>query len=240
MKKIFFLLVSVLVAGSGFSQVTFNDAHVEKRNVPGFHALRISSAFEVFITQGNTEAVAVSSSRPEYIDHIKTTVENGVLVIRVDADKNFWKGWNGNHQKLRAYISVTKLDRLSVSGACKIKLESPVSAENLSLNFSGASDMKGEINAKNLTVDLSGASDIVLSGNAGNLKIEASGASDFKGYELMTSTCEVKASGASSISVTVNKELSVVASGASTINYKGEAMIREVKSSGASNVNRKS
>jgi Putative auto-transporter adhesin, head GIN domain len=240
MKKIIGVLAVLMISASAFSQKTFNDANAEPRQIGDFHAIKISNAFDVYITQGNEVALAVSASKPEYLNHIKTYVDNGVLVIRADDDKNFWKGWNNDKQKLKAYISAKQLDKLTVSGACDVFIEEGISADDLSINFSGASDLKGKVNAKNLSINISGASDITMSGNAANLKVEASGASDFKGFELVTNYCEARASGASSVSITVNKELNANASGASDVKFKGEGLIREIKTSGASSVTRKS
>lgn len=240
MKKLFSLLFLAVSVSCVQAQKTINDANAENRHLSGFHAIRISSAFDVYITQGNEDAVAVSAAKPEYRERIKASVDNGVLVIRFDEDRKFWKGWNSDKQKLKAYISIKKLDKLSVSGACDVFMEEGISAEDLTLNFSGASDLKGKVNAKTLYVDINGASDVVLSGNAANLKVEASGASDFKGFDLVTNYCEAKATGASSISITVNKELTANASGASDVRFKGEGLIRDIKTSGASSVSRKS
>ncbi|GJQ32028.1 MAG: hypothetical protein HBSAPP04_08670 [Ignavibacteriaceae bacterium] len=79
-----------------------------------------------------------------------------------------------------------------------------------------------------------------MSGNAEKVKVDASGASDFKAYEFTADFCAVQATGASSIHITVNKEISIKASGASDVFYKGEAIIRDLKISGASNVSKKS
>jgi len=240
MKKVYKILLLVLLVSSVQAQKTINDANAETRNLNGFHAIKISNAFEVYILQGNEDAVAVSATKPEYKERIKTSVENGVLIIRMDDDKKFWKGWNNDKQKLKAYISVKKLDKLTVSGACNVFFEDGISADDLVINFSGASDLKGKVNAKNLDVNVSGASDITLSGNTASLKVDANGASVFKGFELVTNFCEVKASGASSVSITVNKELNATASGASDVKFKGEGLIRDIKTSGASSVTRKS
>jgi hypothetical protein len=50
--------------------------------------------------------------------------------------------------------------------------------------------------------------------------------------------CNVKASGASDIKITVNKELSAQASGASDVRYKGERIIRDLKTSRSSSVSK--
>jgi hypothetical protein len=240
MKKIQVMLIAILVSGVLFAQKTINDPNAEPRNVGGFHAIKISNAFTVYISQGNEDAVAISASKAEYREKIITKVENGVLIIRFDDDKKFWKGWNGDKTKLKAYISIKKIDRLDVGGACDIYFDEGLSAEGLTVNLSGASDMKGKIDAKTLKIDISGASSATIAGNAATLDVEASGASDFKGYELVTNYCDAKASGASSVNITVNKELNANASGASSVRFKGEGLIRDIKTSGASNVTRKS
>ena len=240
MKKLSVLLMSFLVSAILFAQKTINDPNAEPRTVGSFHAIRISNAFEVYINQGNEDAVAISASNDELKSKIITKVENGVLIIKFDEDKKFWKGWNGSKHRLKAYISIKKIDALNVSGACNIFFEDGLSAEGLSIDLSGASDMKGKIEAKTLKVDISGASSASISGNAATLAVNASGASDFKGYDLVTNYCDAKASGASSVNITVNKELNANASGASSVRFKGEGLIRDIKTSGASNVTRKS
>ena len=239
MKKIQVMLMGMLVSTVLFAQ-TINDTNAEPRNLSGFHAIKISNAFTVYISQGNEDAVAISASKAEYREKIITKVENGVLIIRFDDDKKFWKGWNGDKTKLKAYISVKKIDRLDVSGACDVFFEEGISSEDLTVRLSGASDLKGKIDAKKLSFDISGASDATISGNAAELSIEASGASDFKGFDMTTNYCTAEASGASSVNITVNKELNAKASGASSVRFKGEGLIRDVKTSGASNVTRKS
>lgn len=240
MKKMQMVLVTMLISAGLFAQKTINDPNAEPRNLSGFHAIKVSNAFEVFISQGNEDGVAISASKAEYRERIITKVENGVLIVRFDEDKNFWKNWNGDKAKLKAYISVKKLDKLSVSGACDVFFEEGISAEELVIDLSGASDLKGKVETKKLTVDISGASDVTISGNAATLNVEASGASDFKGFDLVSSYCDAKATGASSVNITVNKELSANASGASSVRFKGEGLIRDIKTSGSSNVSRKS
>jgi putative autotransporter adhesin-like protein len=240
MKKIQVMVMTMLVSAALFAQKTINDANAEARTVGSFHAIKISNAFDVYISQASEDAVAISASKPEYKAKIITKVENGVLIIRFEDDKKFWKGFNNDRQKLKAYISLKKIDKLDVSGACNVFFEEGLSSEELVVILSGASDIKGKIDAKKLVVDISGASDATISGNAADLKVEASGASDFKGFDMVTNYCDAKATGASSVNITVNKELSAHASGASSVKFKGEGLIRDIKTSGASNVSRKS
>ncbi|MEI9808131.1 MAG: head GIN domain-containing protein [Bacteroidota bacterium] len=159
----------------------------------------------------------------------------GVLEIGWDS-----KGmkWTKGNKKLKAYISFKAIDKLRVSGACDVSIVGELKADDLLVDLSGASDLKGKIDAKKLSFDMSGASDSKITGTAVSLNIDASGASSFKGFDFSTDYCNVSASGASDIKITVNKELSATASGASDIDYKGAGVVRDVKTSGASSISR--
>ena len=237
MKKIFLpFLLLIAFSTASFAQKTINDANAELRDAKNFQAIELSSAFDVYLTQSNEESVAVSASEPKYRENIKVEVRGGVLIIRYDS-----KGrWNSGNKKLKAYISFKQLNKLNVSGACDVYIVDEWKADNLKLDLSGASNLKGKMTAQKLMIDLSGASDLTLTGAVGQLNIEASGASDFKGYDLAVDYCNAKVSGASDIKITVNKELSAEASGASDVKYKGNGLIRDIKTSGASSISRRS
>jgi hypothetical protein len=107
------------------------------------------------------------------------------------------------------------------------------------MEFSGASDFSGEINVEKLRLDASGASEIKLYGKATNTSFDANGACNIKAYDLLTDMCKITATGASNVRITVNKELNAVATGGSTIFYKGTGLIRDISSSGGASVKRK-
>ncbi len=234
MKKLSVLLIGLLI-GAGVYAQQVNDPNAEVRQAKDYHGISVSSAFDVYITQGNEEAVAVSAAEIKQRDRIKVEVKAGILYIGYDSDV---KSWSSGNKKLKAYISFKQIDMLKVSGACDVFISGTLKADVLSINQSGASDIKGKLDVNKLTVDLSGASDMMVTGTATQLSVEASGASDFKGYDLATDVCNAKASGASDIKITVNKQLSAQASGASDVRYKGNGEIKEVKSSGSSSVSK--
>jgi hypothetical protein len=240
MKKLFLIFASFIFFTSSYSQ-KINDPNAEIREAKNFHAISVSNAFDVFISEGNEEAVAVSASEEKYKKDIIVEVKEGVLKIRFEKDGKFWRGWHGDKVKLKAYISFKNIDKLTASGACDIRVQGNINAEELVVNLSGASDLKeGKINVKKLTADISGASAMNISGSATELHVSANGASDFKGFDFVVDYCDAHASGASDINITVNKELSAHASGASDVHYKGNGLIRDIKTSGASNVSKRS
>ena len=235
MKKIIVFLLLLLPAAMMAQKQVIKDENAQPRTIGSFHAIKVSNAIDLFLSQSDEEALAVSAIKPEFRDRIKTVVEDGVLKISYDDDGKWWKG----NKKLRAYVSFKTLTRLTAGGASDVTVEGTIKANELTLSMGGASDFKGAIEANSLDVNLSGASDAVIQGKVTVLTVDANGASDFKGYDLQADNCSVEASGASDIKITVNKELNARASGASGVHYKGEGVIRELRTSGASNVSKR-
>jgi hypothetical protein len=178
----------------------------------------------------------VSAGDEKYLEYITVEVKNGVLHIGWDDKKKNIR----SNKKLKAYISYKKINKLNASGACDVNIVGSLNADELSIDLSGASDLEGKITAKNLKVEMSGSSDMKLTGDAGDLKMKLSGACSFKGFDFAVNNCDVRASGASDVKITVNKELSADISGASDVSYKGSASVRDVKASGASSVRKAS
>ena len=237
MKKLFLSFITLVSLQLFAQNVVVNDANAEARQIAGsFTAIKVSGGIDIYISQSDAEAVAVSATEQEYRNNIKTEIESGTLKVYYDGSK----GWNKGNKKLKVYISFKNLERLEASGASDVQIAGAISVPSLSLDMSGASDFKGAVNVTTLTMELSGASDAKISGNASNVTIESSGASDVKGYDLVTENCTAKATGASDINITVNKELNVHASGASDVYYKGSCVIKDLHSSGASTVAKKS
>jgi hypothetical protein len=236
MKKLLFL-VFLAFTGAAFGQKDLVvDANASVRPIPGtFNAIKVSGGIDLYLSQSGEEAMAVSASEEKYKDNIKTVLEGSTLRIYYEGDKN----WNSGRKKLKVYLSFKTISVLEASGASDILATGKLTMPSLTLNLSGASDFKGKVEIDNLQMELSGASDVRISGTAGTVSIESSGASDVKGYDLVADVCSAKASGASDINITVNKQLSAHASGASDIFYKGSALIKDVHSSGASTIARR-
>jgi len=238
MKKIFlFLLVLIAANISRAQNEIVVDPNASVRTLSGnFSTIKISGGIDLYLSQSGNEAVAVSATEEKYKDAIKTTIDNGVLKIYYDGDK----GWKLKDRKMRAYVSFKDLKTIDASGACSIVVSGTITVSSLDLVMSGASDFKGMVKLNTLKLNLSGASDVNISGTANTVDIVSSGASDVDGYNLVSDICNAKASGASDINITVNKELNASASGASEIRFKGTGLIKDIHSSGASSVSRKS
>ena len=232
MKKLImtcFVLFSLL---TGFSQS--GEDNRQTRKVTGFRGVETSGGIDLYLSSG-PESVAVSASSTTVRDHMVTEVIDGILRIHL---QNNWHGGFGDPH-MKAYVSISKLEKLGASGGGNITLQNEITGNDIYVDLSGGSDLKGKLNANNLVINQSGGSDVKLSGNVQNLKVDASGGSDLEGYDLITDYASLNSSGGSDSRLTVNKELRIVASGASDVSYKGAASVKEIKSSGSSSVTHK-
>jgi hypothetical protein len=238
MKNILLLTVLSMAGHFSFAQAgkVINDKNAERRVVAAFHAIRISSGIDLYLSQAGEEAVAISASNAGDRGRIRTEVEGGVLKIYMENNGFHWR--NGGRQ-LKAYVSCKLLDGLNASGGSDVFLEDLIRADKLDLALSGGSDLRGKVNAQVLSIVQSGGSDSYLSGTASRLSLQATGGSDFHGNELAADDCRIEASGGSDVHIVVNKELNVNATGGSDVYYSGNGVIRESHSSGSSSIHRR-
>lgn len=223
----------ILFFTASIAQKVVKDANAVARNAKGFHAIEISNGIDLYLTQGNEEAIAVSAAKEEDRGKIVTKVEDGVLKIYYERSSGNW-GINWGNRKMKAYVSAKTIDKLSASGGADVYVEGELKSEKISASLSGGSDFKGKVNVQELTLFASGGSDAAISGHAGRIKIHASGGSDIHGYDLVSDYCSVESSGGSDVYITANKEISANASGGSDVHYKGSATATSSKSGGAS------
>jgi hypothetical protein len=239
MKRFFLSMMFVLpfIFSAKAQQVVY-DQNAEVRNVGKFSAIEVAGTISLYLSQGTETGVAVSAEDEKYNNKIKTEVKNGVLKISVDA--GMWNGFSWTNRKLKAYVSVVDLNRLEISGASYGTISGGLKGNSLKVDISGASELKGSINVDNLSLDMNGASVSRLTGTAKTININASGACRVNGFDLQTDNGKIDASGASHVTLTVNKELSANAGGGSSIQYRGNPTIKNLNSSSGASIKKKS
>ena len=239
MRRLFILLLLIITGGvSVKAQNIVYDENAEVRTVEKFNGIELSGAVSLYLSQGSTTGVAVSAGEEKYNNKIKTEVKDGILRISVEA--GVWNGFNWTNRKIRAYVTVTDVNRLDVSGASYVSISGTLKGEELKMEISGASEVKGIIDINKFDMDISGASVCRLSGTVKEATIDASGACKVNSYDLVIDRCKASSSGASNIRVTVNGELNADASGGSTIYYKGAGIGKVLNTSGGASIKSRS
>jgi hypothetical protein len=231
---VFLLFFSASVVAQ---EKAIRDAHAVKYPLSeSFHSVQVSSAIECYLSQGEEESLAVSAYPEELGGHVLISVDKGVLKVRMDESK---KWWSYRNSRVRVYVSCRRMDQITLTGASQLRVVDEVRGDRVSIECSGASDIKGRVEAADLSVQLTGASRASLKGTSGSLAIEASGSSDFSGFDMVSNECKVDASGASNIEVYAKDALDVLASGASNVDYKGQPRVKTLKTSGSSTLTKR-
>lgn len=238
MKKLIAVFLLLCTMGAqGWSQKTIKDANAQQRNLKNFTGIRVSHGIDLYLTQGNEEAVAVSASETSYRDKIITEVVDGVLKIYYEKENGGWSWTDGwRNRKLKAYVSVKTLEKLQASGGSDVFCEGMINAATLSIGISGGSDLKGQFSCTEIKLSASGGSDASLSGKTERIKIDASGGSDVNAYQLSTDYCNIVSSGGSDVNITVHKSIIANASGGSDVYYKGSPTETKTSKSGSSDI----
>lgn len=183
----------------------------EKRSVDGFTGVDVGGIYQVELVAQKDFSVEVEGD-DNIVPLVKTYVSGGVL--RIEGEKRF-----NSQNPIIVRVSAPTIESIDASGACKVS----------------AADLKSQ----KLSIDTSGASEIKLSGEAASLTIDVSGASSVNAEDLRAESASVDASGASSVSVFATGRLVADASGASKINYSGNPANVEKKATGASRVSQR-
>lgn len=220
MKKILISCVAVLMAFSATvaQKVVYDDNNAQKRSISSFHAIETSSGIEVIISKGDKEELAVSVGNTEYLDEVKTIVENGTLKISRQGDWKFWNKWK--NWRVKVYVSYKNLDAVKAT--------------------SGGSVNGSDISLEKLTARLNSGGTINLSGTVNSLDVDGSSGAQFRGYGLSAVNCIAEASSGAGVQITVTKEISAKANSGGFIRFKGEALIRDINVNSGGSVKRQS
>ena len=237
MRKVGLIFLALLINHLSFSQQVIQDGNVETRDVKGFHGIKVATGIQLYLTQGTTEAVAVSAANIEDRDRIKTEVRNGVLKIYYDY--NFWRLLKSHNRKLKAYVSIVDIDMLDLSSGAYVKVDGALKSNQLNFDASSGAVFKGQVDVGDLDVDQSSGSVVTMTGVVGKLRVDGSSGSVFHGYELQVENCFADVSSGAGAQVTIKKELSAEASSGGYVSYKGEGVIRNLRTSSGGSVRKK-
>jgi hypothetical protein len=213
-----------MISGSG--RTTTRDF-----DLSGFTRVNISSAFQTEINRGDGYAVSVTVD-DNVVEHLDVRVDGDTLRIGLKPRVGLGFG----NVTLRATVTMPDLEGLNLSGASRANVAAFSSTKRVDVGVSGASRVNANLTSGEMRVEASGASTVEISGATGPLEAEASGASSVRLGNLTAQDAQVKASGASNITVNVSGRLTGDASGASNVRYTGNPTSVMVDTSGASNV----
>ena len=213
-----------------------NQLEAQEKVVPvaSFEKVIISPHIQVTFKEGDTESVAIESSKVTD-DKINIKVEGNTLRVYLDGAKmatksekvkgEKWKGRRSiyNGTMVVAIVTYKTLERLSIRGEETAQIESPIDQEDFHLTIYGESRVFFEnMTTEELTVAIYGESYLeIKGGEVAHQVYRAYGESEVNTLEMMNKSTKITAYGESNFRVHVSDRLKVTSYGEAKINYQG-------------------
>jgi len=236
MKKLTFFAIAMLLALpsciiDGWNQgISGNGKVVEDiRDLDGFTGVKVSSGIDVYLSQGSSFEVKVEADENLH-EVILTEVEGKMLVVKTER-VNIRKA-----KAKRVHVTLPELAALKISSAGDLVGQTPFNCEDLRISISSAGDLSLEVQAKRIDLDISSSGDASISGTADEFNVDLSSAGDLSAFDLIAGKVDVDVSSAGDARVHATDEISMNASSAGSIYYRGDARVMHSQSSSAGNI----
>lgn len=189
----------------------------EEFNETDFDRVEIGDALHIDVEQGNYFEITVRGDRRN-VNDLEVYKEGSTLIIRFDE-------WENRRHETYVTITMPTIVGANFSGATNSRISGFDELTKFDFYLSGASVSQLDVVAGEFNTVISGASVATLRGSASLLEAEVSGASVLKGFNFPVVTADILATGASHGSLTVADQLHAVASGASSVTYRGNPTV---------------
>jgi hypothetical protein len=237
MRKFYFLFVIAFLA---FTSCRFMGKRIRgngiiktvERPVSSFKEVEANGDIKLIVIQGDLKPVKIEGDE-NILSYIEVIQEGDRVIIQTKEGVNLRPSGD-----LIVYVTAPSYKSIEVSGSSDIIGQNKITSnEDLSLQASGAGDIKMEVDAPSIIAGISGSGSVSLKGQAKDLSLNLTGAGHAYCYDLLTENTKVDISGAGSAQVYASVKLSAEVSGAGNINYKGNPTVSQ-QISGAGSVNK--
>lgn len=226
-----FLIVACSHAQNRKTVYGNNKVITKVREAGSFNGLRVSSGINVYLKQGDKEAITVEADENLH-EYILTEIEGGVLRVYTEVNIR-------DSEDKKVYVTMKDISSVKASSAGDVIGESAVKSDELELSASSAGDIKLEVNVRELKIDISSSGDMTLSGEADILEANLSSAGDLKAYNLKVREADIAASSAGDADVNVTERLKARSSSAGDIRYDGNPKYADIHSSSAGSIHKR-
>jgi hypothetical protein len=212
----------------------------ESRNVGEFSGIQVSTGVNVVYKQEGPTNIKVIADADK-LQYVITKVENGVLKVYIDN-----KGIRSlKFKNLSVNVSSPRMNSIKVSSGASFSTVNSVREENMDIDASSGSSIKGtfaisnlttvsatsgsnikaDINTRTINVKASSGSDTTLEGQADSGIIDVSSGASCKTVNLVMKNAEVECTSGSSLSINVTNRLKARVSSGGSVKYKGDPEI---------------
>lgn len=195
----------------------------QRLDFEGFDEIEATFRFDLEIIQSNEYSVVVKGPAKK-MKNLEARQSGDKIYF--DFDERNWRWFdNENDPRVKIFITTPRLTDLDLSGACTAKVRG-FEQDQVTVSLSGASEANMSVDADRLVAKLQGASNLKLYGSGKEMDANLTGASSIEAYDYEVDYAEVRAQGASSAEIYVNKEIDGEATGLSNIKYRGDGSVQ--------------
>lgn len=210
----------IILSAFTFSGLMALSQTIKENIVEPFTTISLSGAVSVKYKTSDTSKLVISGNQSD-MNNIEFSQTGKTLYVKSKGKIN---------DPVTIVASSNGLNEVIASGASSFKMLDKINSDDFKIDVTGASNVHAAVVAKKVHLIMSGASDVTLKGTAGMLDVTNSGASSLKAYDLLADTALINASGASSSKLFASQKISINATGASTVKFKGDP--KEVSAEG--------
>ena len=136
-------------------------------------------------------------------------------------------------------MTLPELTSLKISSAGDCEGQTPFNCDDLNISISSAGDLSLEVEADRISLDISSSGDAHITGRTHVLDASLSSAGDLNAFDLIAGKVNVEVSSAGDARVHATEEISMSASSAGNIYYKGDASVVHSRTSSAGHIIKK-
>jgi hypothetical protein len=203
----------------------------QDREIGHFTAISAGTGLDVFVVQGDKEAITVEADENLH-DNIITEVRGGRLVVKIEDRIRRAKA-------MSVYITLVNVSEIKISSGCDFQTQSTIKAKELDIEVSSGANANLDIHADKLSCSVSSGADADLWGTANYFYAKASSGSNLDAHKLTTKICKAKASSGAGVKVNATEEINASASSGGRVNYYGNPTKVDVNTSSGGDVNRR-
>jgi len=203
----------------------------KERKTDSFTGVRVSSAIDLYLKQGDNESMSVEADENLH-KYIITEVRGGILHVYADANIR-------DAERRRVYVTMKEVNSVKTTSAGDVVGQTPVKTDRLELSASSAGDIKLEVYAREIDLDISSSGDITLTGEVEKLNGDLSSAGNLNAFDLLVREADLSASSAGDADINVADRMRARASSAGDINYMGNPKYVDAHSSSAGSIRKR-
>jgi hypothetical protein len=196
-------------------------------------AIDLKGSMNIIVTQGNNQEIKIETD-DNILQYVEYKVVNSKIVFNIKDNKPY-TGISAT--KLNIYLTLEQLKEIKNYGSGDFTINNLIIKESLKIENNGSGDFKGNnFTGEKIEINNSGSGNFIFQGKINNLEISNFGSGNINTFNLNSDIINVNNSGSGNLKVYAEKEISLKNNGSGNIEYKGNAFLKSLNSSGSGKV----